>query len=361
MAALSLVLASCGSGDTSSNLPAEDVPAGKVMYLVGMVHAVANGQRRQLAQGDEVAGMDVIETGADGEVQIRFAHNGAVWGLGMGKNRRVSTSAAWRAPKRAGGSVLGSKNTTNRTAAAGWESERQSGDTRATLLAPETGIRGSAPAPATPATHRDTLSQDYAAPTGTSLSTPRATIERSVFPGSAGAINDKDNQKREVDSGDEVLTSEDPMEPEQENVPSPTDSADDKVVRWNVAQARLNVKGATKNDKAKNSVHKKSNTGQFSDIEFQVTHGSIDDKDRMTLNGAVMTRLLGQQVCHLRGISANLKLEVQANGAVTIISTGTKEADSEQCFRAAFHGTTIDNLGLKESLRLLIRVSWPPQ
>ncbi len=115
---IAVLLAACGGKETK---PAGG-PAGEVLRVEGAVtstRAAEGSQPRALTASAEVFADDTVTTGDDGSVDIRLAHNEAVWKLGPGETRRVDASAAWRAPK---GSSEGSgfaSNDEDRTASAG--------------------------------------------------------------------------------------------------------------------------------------------------------------------------------------------------------------------------------------------------
>ena len=132
--ALALALA-CESGPSKPALPADDVPAGRVVELVGVAHVTDAQGQRQLALDDVVTGADVIETGADSYIQIDLFHNGVSWGMGPKRKRRVNESLAWAATRGSGTSFLGDKVGPDRTLAAGRHAERSAADTRATAIA----------------------------------------------------------------------------------------------------------------------------------------------------------------------------------------------------------------------------------
>lgn len=127
----------CASSSSQPALPADDVPAGEVVELVGTAVAHDNQGERPLAEGDKVTGADMIETGPDSHIQIRLFHNGASWGLGAERKKRVKESLAWRAPKGAERSYLDDRVGPDRTVAAGRQAERSAADTRGTAVASE--------------------------------------------------------------------------------------------------------------------------------------------------------------------------------------------------------------------------------
>lgn len=93
LAALMLAAAGCGGGGGASG-PAvvAGAPAGDVTAVSGTVTATREGATRTLAQGDVVAGDDVIETGADGRIVIQLRHNLVPWTLGAGRKEAWSAS-----------------------------------------------------------------------------------------------------------------------------------------------------------------------------------------------------------------------------------------------------------------------------
>lgn len=110
----------CGSKrDTPQVDPA--APAGKVLEVSG---AVTVGTKA-LAVGDTIKADDVIETGADGSVVIRIAHNDARWELGPNRKTKPSESPAWTAERSTGPA----KPVEQDTSAAGRPAERSAADT----------------------------------------------------------------------------------------------------------------------------------------------------------------------------------------------------------------------------------------
>jgi hypothetical protein len=136
VAALGLT-AACESGSSGQGkAPDTSAPAGKVVDIQGTVRArPVQGEARVLALGDEVRGADIIETGAEGSVQIVLYHNDAQWFLGPDKQRQVSESEAWRLPRQPRQPLLARTGDSDPTAAAGRQAERQAADTLATARA----------------------------------------------------------------------------------------------------------------------------------------------------------------------------------------------------------------------------------
>jgi cytochrome c1 len=117
-------------------------PAGTVLDVTG---AVTVGGK-PLAKGATVAGDDVVETGADGHVQIRLAHNNATWDLGPNKHEKVSDSPAWTLAK----VDTPAKPVDQDTSSAGRPAERSAADTAASADKKE-AERADEAAPAPPA------------------------------------------------------------------------------------------------------------------------------------------------------------------------------------------------------------------
>jgi hypothetical protein len=80
--------------------------------------------------GDTVSADDVVETGADGAVEIELRHNRARWALAANQSKQVSASTAWRAAPRDPEATGGG----DRTAAAGRHAEREAADTSASAV-----------------------------------------------------------------------------------------------------------------------------------------------------------------------------------------------------------------------------------
>src|SRR4051812_14508356 len=117
------VLTSCKSEEAPT--VTAGAKAGVVVEIAGKVTATRAGVTRDLANGGEVSGDDVIETPTDGSVAIELAHNGARWSLVGGKKGRVSESVAWGLPKAEGSAVVVAQD----MSAAGRHAERTSTDT----------------------------------------------------------------------------------------------------------------------------------------------------------------------------------------------------------------------------------------
>jgi hypothetical protein len=143
---LSLTIgASCKGKDSPSSQVG--VAAGTVIELGGSVMLHHGADARPLAKGDTVEGDDVIETGADGSVQIELAHNNATWELGANKKVKVRESLAWNEAKK----DKSAKAVEQDSAAAGRHAERNAADTTVSAAAPAATeampAPGSAPGP----------------------------------------------------------------------------------------------------------------------------------------------------------------------------------------------------------------------
>ena len=106
--------------------------AGKVLEVTGSVKVGA----KQLAVGDAVKTDDQIETGADGNVAIELAHNGARWELGPNQKVKPTDSIAWKQERHGSAAQVDQD-----TSAAGRPAERSAADT-------STSAKTGAPAPA---------------------------------------------------------------------------------------------------------------------------------------------------------------------------------------------------------------------
>ncbi len=118
LAAIAVFLAACGGKETSPT----SGPAGEVLRVEGAVtatRAAEGSQPRVLAVSADVFADDTVATDAGGSVDIRLAHNEAVWKLGPGETRRVDASAAWRAPKGSSEASAFASTDQDRTASAG--------------------------------------------------------------------------------------------------------------------------------------------------------------------------------------------------------------------------------------------------
>jgi len=135
-AAFSAVLAcaavtACGTKDSAPAAQPGAV-AGKVLEVTGSVKVGA----KQLAIGDAVKTDDQIETGADGNVAIELAHNGARWELGPNQKVKPTDSIAWKQERHGSAAQVDQD-----TSAAGRPAERSAADT-------STSAKTGAPAPA---------------------------------------------------------------------------------------------------------------------------------------------------------------------------------------------------------------------
>jgi hypothetical protein len=140
---LSLTIgASCKGKDSPTSQVG--VAAGKVIELSGNVTLHHGADARPLAKGDMVEGDDVIETGADGNVQIELAHNNATWELGANKKVKVRESLAWNEAKK----DKSAKAVEQDSAAAGRHAERNAADTTVSAAAPAATEAMPAPAAA---------------------------------------------------------------------------------------------------------------------------------------------------------------------------------------------------------------------
>ncbi|MFT3693261.1 MAG: hypothetical protein QM831_08970 [Kofleriaceae bacterium] len=148
-----ICVVACGKS-ASDNAAQPGAIAGKVLEVSGQV--TANG--KPLAVGDAVKTDDTVETGADGNVAIELAHNGARWTLGPNLKKKPTESLAWNQAK-AGGSAAG---TDQATSAAGRPAERSAAESNTT--ADESAPRTGAPAPsaAAPAPAPGAVAQEAA-------------------------------------------------------------------------------------------------------------------------------------------------------------------------------------------------------
>src|SRR3569833_195540 len=125
-------VSACGTKDSAPAAQPGAV-AGKVLEVAGSV----KGGAKQLAVGDPVKTDDVIETGADGNVAIELAHNGARWELGPNQKLRPTESLAWKQERHGSAAQVDQD-----TSAAGRPAERSAADTATSAAKAE-----SAPAP----------------------------------------------------------------------------------------------------------------------------------------------------------------------------------------------------------------------
>src|SRR3569623_1796458 len=115
-------------------------PAGTVVEVTGAVTVAG----KPLAKGATVAADDVIDTGADGHVQIVLAHNNATWDLGPNKHEKVSASLAWTLAK----VDTPARPVDQDTSSAGRPAERSAADTEASADKKEEEVAPGAVAPA---------------------------------------------------------------------------------------------------------------------------------------------------------------------------------------------------------------------
>lgn len=154
---LSLTIVGCKGKDESPTSQI-GVAAGKAIEVSGTVTLHHGSESRALAKGDTVEGDDVIETGADGSVQIELAHNNATWELGANKKVKVRESLAWNEAKK----DKSAKAVEQDSAAAGRHAEKNAADTTVSAAAPaatET-MPGPAAAPAPPQVKQDKIERE---------------------------------------------------------------------------------------------------------------------------------------------------------------------------------------------------------
>jgi hypothetical protein len=118
-----LAVTATGACSSKRDTPQVDpaAPAGKVLEVSGAVTVGA----KPLAVGDTIKANDLIETGADGSVVIRLAHNDARWELGPNRKTKPTESPAWTAERSTGPA----KPVEQDTSAAGRPAERSAADT----------------------------------------------------------------------------------------------------------------------------------------------------------------------------------------------------------------------------------------
>ena len=132
-------VSACGTKDSAPAAQPGAV-AGKVLEVAGSVKVGA----KQLAVGDPVKTDDVIETGADGNVAIELAHNGARWELGPNQKLRPTESIAWKQERHGSAAQVDQD-----TSAAGRPAERSAADTATSAAKAESAPAPSAAAPPT--------------------------------------------------------------------------------------------------------------------------------------------------------------------------------------------------------------------
>ena len=128
---VALIAIACGEGE--ARLPTDDVAAGEVVSLTGVVTARGHGAGRTLAVGDKVFGNEEFVIGSQATIDVRLFHNGALWTATGPRTTQLKQTLAWRAPKSAGGGALAKGHEAN-TIAGGREAERQVGDTQSTAV-----------------------------------------------------------------------------------------------------------------------------------------------------------------------------------------------------------------------------------
>jgi len=127
------VAPACGNKDSAPAAQPGAV-AGKVLEVSGSV----NVGGKPLAAGDPVKTDDTIVTGADGNVAIELAHNGARWELGPNHKGRPMDAPVWSAAKRDKAASVDQD-----TSAAGRPAERSAADNAAS--AAKSAAPGGAP------------------------------------------------------------------------------------------------------------------------------------------------------------------------------------------------------------------------
>src|SRR3569623_2225451 len=137
-----LACAAVAAFGTKDSAPAAQpgAVAGKVLEVAGSVKVGA----KQLAVGDPVKTDDLIETGADGNVAIELAHNGARWELGPNQKLRPTESIAWKQERHGSAAQVDQA-----PSAAGRPAERSAADTATSAAKAESAPAPSAAAPPT--------------------------------------------------------------------------------------------------------------------------------------------------------------------------------------------------------------------
>ncbi len=121
---------------TPAPTPATD-PAGTVVAVKGAVQATTiAGVSRTLAQGDGVWPDETVKTPKDATVDIRLRHNGVVWSMRGGLQKRVDQSLAWTAPKASTTNVLFATVADASRVSAGRHSENEAAHSGESLIAP---------------------------------------------------------------------------------------------------------------------------------------------------------------------------------------------------------------------------------
>lgn len=360
-----LLLLSCKSSSSTSEPPPENVPAGEVISLAGEVLAVADGRQRALALGDEITGADTVLTGSESEVRIRFYHNGARWELSANKQRRVSKSAAWNAPKGSGERFLSANKGHARTSTAGREAERQSSETSATTMTPEPSPTSTAMAlddTIAVATNEESLHDKASTSTADELQRERAR------PRTGRVVAEKSAPKRDqpsVETPEPVPTSKSTeMHPDDTSADQPTSTdnvstaPDDGRKLPDKSVVRTMTSLGRRLQSTKNTNKKRARTS----VTVAVIRGTLSADDISLLQTAVADRLAKTKKCTLVSLSANATIEIASTGAVKLLSSRPKRPDSTACFQSALQSWSMkdkDKLKLKKSVRIRVQVQWP--
>ena len=143
-------------------------PAGTVEHIEGHVEArraTVAAPTRALALRAPVWPDDTVTTGAEASVAIRLLHNGSLWELQGGQQRRVDQALAWTAARAVAPPVLADRIAAPTTAAAGRHSEQEAAQAAETAARPVAPAVARAAAPAAPPKYRKHTTQDFPAET----------------------------------------------------------------------------------------------------------------------------------------------------------------------------------------------------
>lgn len=337
-----MALAACAACASPSNLPAEDVAAGKVIEIIGSARITTPAETRELQVGDEVAGRDVIRTGPDSWVRIALFHNGVTWGLGPDKERRVADSVAWKAPRGTGDSLLDEKTGPDRSVAAGRHAEREAADTRATLPVPG----GMADEQAASAEETES-----AAAEDVTVAPERDGAER--------ARHDTPRQDKSASSASRVERSAEPVKHEERarRDDSGEASQPDSQPPATQPERELAVKRPIASDKAAAS---RSITAPLPVVRFESDEDAVDGALLTGARMAVLARLRGQPKCQLLSdAKVSARVVLQTDGRLELGGALPKDPAVAACLQAAFSKLAVREVALASPVALAMTIEWP--
>ena len=398
-----LVTSACGSSSSQPSLPADDAVAGEVTEAKGTVTATTPDGTRTLAVGDQVRGLDVIETGPGSSVQILLFHNDVAWGLGAKQKKRLSQSLAWRAPTGSKSSFLGSRVGPDRDMAAGRQAESASADTRATAIAPTDEESGGHPEPmeveeramtqsSTPETER---APERVIGTGKRKSHKRSTKKAVIVDEDPAPVDGRGRLSLSLDMGSDDMAGGSATETTAasvdsgESMPDPnvaaperdgTATADNLETSGAISRfaadkkpppptakpkvlaaqslARPAVKADAKPAKATDEITEEEELESTARTVLSVQSGNMSRAALKSFLKRWKKRLQDTGVCQLSDTSAKLKLSLYPDGAIKLRPSKIRDKKAKKCIQALTAKWRMGDLGPDKEVILDLRVTW---